>query len=95
MPEQEQPIDPKLREQMEGIGRALDAAFNAPGHPKKLAFALFLFPFDNAEDHRSNYISNGNREDMIATLKEFIARAEGTYVEPRRMPGDADTKGHM
>lgn len=82
MPEQERPIDPELRTQMQGIGAALDFAFNGPESPKKYAFALFVFPFGSSDDHRSNYISNGTREDMIATLKEFIARSEGSYVKP-------------
>lgn len=81
-PEAEQPIQPQYVGQMNALGRVIDEIFNPDPDNKQTAFALFLFPFGAGDDHRSNYISNSNREDMIATLKEFIARAEGTYVEP-------------
>jgi len=38
-------------------------------------FALFLFEF--GEDNLLNYISNAHRDDMVATLREFIAAHEG------------------
>lgn len=79
--EKEQPVEPKYREQMNELGRLINEFFNPDGN-KKTGFALFVFPFGQGDDHRSNYISNANREDMLATLKEFIARAEGRYVEP-------------
>jgi hypothetical protein len=85
MPEREQPIEPRFREQMNRIGRAIDMAFNGDvlsPEDKKVAFALFIFPFGQPNgEHRSNYISNARRPDIVATLKEFIARMEGTFVE--------------
>lgn len=77
MPEQEQPIQPSLSTLMNDLGRLLNEYLK----PNDLCFALFIFQAGQGDDHRSNYISNTNREDMIATLKEFIARAEGRYVE--------------
>jgi hypothetical protein len=43
---------------------------------KGYGFALFVFPF-NGDRGRMNYISNAEREDMVAALKEFIANSEG------------------
>ena len=82
--EREQSIQPELVEQMNMIGRAIDISFNGNANTidKKVAFALFIFPFGQPNnEHRSNYISNAQRQDIIATLKEFIARMEGTFVE--------------
>lgn len=82
MKEKEQPIQDEYRDRMQVVGRIIDAAFNDPKKPKQTGFALFIFPFGQGDDHRSNYISNASRKDMIATLKEFIAKNEGTYEEP-------------
>jgi hypothetical protein len=35
--------------------------------------------FGKIEGGRVNYISNGNREDMLAMMREYLARAEGRY----------------
>ena len=48
-----------------------------------------VFPFGQPNGkHRANYLSNANREDMLATMKEFIARAEGRYVEAEAQKGE-------
>jgi hypothetical protein len=78
-----QPIEPRYRELMNEIGELLDQALNPDG-VKRNGFALLVFPFGQPEgEHRSNYISNADREDMLASMKEFIARAEGRYQEPQ------------
>ena len=41
---------------------------------KDIGFALFVFPFK--APGISNYVSNGNREDMIKALKETVRRFE-------------------
>lgn len=69
------PIDPKVREAMQGIGKILGDLFK----PANCGFALLVFDFGDAG--RMNYISNGRREDMLASMKEFIARAEGRHHE--------------
>ena len=81
--EKEQPIEPEFEKRMRLLADILDMTFNQgyKGHDRKVAFALFVFKFGSGPDHRSNYVSNANREDMLATLKEFIARAEGRYQE--------------
>ena len=76
-----QPIQDQYHKVMNDIGRILEGAIN-PNGEKVNGFALLMFPFGQPDNpHRCNYISNANREDMLATMKEFIARAEGRYVE--------------
>jgi len=79
----EQPIEPEVNEVMNELGHFLDAFFKKMTG-KKWGFALLVFKFGQGDDHRCNYISNSNREDMIATMKEFIARNEGTYINPTK-----------
>jgi hypothetical protein len=52
----------------------------APG----IGFALITFPLNGNSDQLMNYISNGQREDMIHALKELLAKWEsGTdYMTP-------------
>jgi hypothetical protein len=79
--EQEQSIQNQYTVLMNDLGRFLDNRFN-PDSIRHTGFALLVFPFGQPnDDHRVNYISNVNREDMLACMKEFIARAEGRYVE--------------
>lgn len=81
MIEQEQPIEPALKALMNDIGKILARALNehTKGTSEKYGFALLMFGLKGDETTRMNYISNANREDMLAALKEFIARNEGTY----------------
>lgn len=81
--EKEQPIEPEVREKMIKLGYFLDEYLNGSNkNNRKWGFALLVFKFGSGKDHRSNYLSNCIREDMIATMKEFIARNEGTYIDP-------------
>ena len=41
------------------------------------AVTLLIAPFNQITDGRVNYISNANRDDVRAMLKEFLARDEG------------------
>lgn len=81
----EQPLQPEVKEKARALGDAINHFLNGPAAPgeRKWGFALFMFPFGGGDDHRSNYLSNADRETMLATLKEFIARAEGRFNEPR------------
>lgn len=72
------PIQKRYREGMDAIARGLDEAFNGAG-PKKIGFVLLMAEFGKIDGGRVNYISNGDRTDMIAMLKEWLARAEGRY----------------
>jgi hypothetical protein len=84
--DKEQPIQDQYREQMRAVAKAIDGFLNPDG-VKRNGFALLVFPFGQPDDsHRSNYISNADREDMLATMKEFIARAEGRYADDSGVP---------
>ena len=63
-------IPPELRERMNDIGGLLDDVFDGKG------FALLVFDF--GPDGMMNYISNAERDDMLAAMREFIASHEGS-----------------
>jgi hypothetical protein len=73
------PIEPRYIEQMNALAGAVDELFNGDnrGNERKVGFVIMVFPFG---DHsgRCNYISNGaDRKDVVALMKEMIARFEG------------------
>lgn len=75
------PIVPEQREMMNALAATLDEIFNGEERPGKVGFVLLTFNFGQTQGGRVNYISNANRADMRAAMREFIARAEGRYVE--------------
>lgn len=85
----DQPIEEAYHAQMSAIAKALDEMFNGKIGKKKTAFVLLTAHFGDIKDSRVNYISNAERTDTLAMMKEFIARAEGRYVET----DDAAEKG--
>ena len=72
----EEPIEAEFIEVMNNIAKALDHTFNgrAPLGERTVGFVLLAFKFGT--EGRVNYISNANRADTLAAMKEFIARAE-------------------
>jgi hypothetical protein len=44
------------------------------------AVILLVAPFNAPKGARTNYISNGKREDIVVYLKELVARFEGRVV---------------
>jgi hypothetical protein len=74
------PIQREYREIMNTVAGTLDRVFNPAGEPKQIGFVLLMAEFGKTEGGRVNYISNGDRADMIAMMKEWLARAEGRYV---------------
>lgn len=81
MMEKEQPIEPALVELMNDIGRIIARALKETVQHtgEQYGFALLMFGTKGEESSRMNYISNCDRSDMLALMKEFIARNEGTY----------------
>lgn len=75
------PIQQRYRAGINAIAHDLDDAFNGSVRPKKIGFVLLMAEFGKIEGGRVNYISNGERADMIAMVKEWLARAEGRYSE--------------
>lgn len=79
------PIEEEQRLFMNAVAESLDNLFNPPlpGLPKakpsdkQITFVLLTAKFGEVENGRVNYISNGDREDMVAMLKELLARFEG------------------
>jgi len=50
--------------------------------PKDWSFALLAFP----PDKPLNYVSNGNREDVLWLMKEFVAKSDAGLVGPPNPP---------
>jgi len=71
------PVDAEYHGKMEFLARQMDHLFNGDlrGEHRKVGFVLMVFPF--GEGGRANYVSNANRADIVATMKEQIARFEG------------------
>lgn len=71
------PLDEIHAEKMRRIARRLDAIFNGNkrGSERDWGFALMVFPF-NGSPGNCNYISNGQRAQMIELLKDQLKRFE-------------------
>lgn len=80
------PIQQQYRVVMKRLARKIDKWLNGDARPlqRKLGFVLLVAEFGKIEDGRVNYISNGEREDMIAMLKEYLGRLEGRSVDGPR-----------
>lgn len=76
------PIDPRVRKSMNKLARDIDQGLNGKAHgdKRRFGFILLVAEFGLIENGRVNYISNGQREDMIAMLREYLARVEGRAV---------------
>lgn len=64
-------IDTTIAPHMQAAMRALVQAFPMCG------IVLLVAPFDAPPDARVNYISNGQRTDIVTMMKEVVARFEG------------------
>jgi hypothetical protein len=77
------PIEEAYRGKMQFLAKQLDHLFNGDlrGQDRSTGFVLMVFPLNEASDAdtgRCNYISNGaDRKDVVALMKEMIARFEG------------------
>ena len=77
------PIQPAYKRQMNELAHVIDLWLNGPKQPginPNLGFILLTAEFGKIDGGRVNYISNGDRKDMIAMLKEYLARCEGRVV---------------
>lgn len=70
-------IDKKTTDLMTGLAAGLDEILNENKKPKRNGFVLLVFPFGGEPGKRCNYVSNGERADIVVLLKEMIARFEG------------------
>ena len=62
---------------MQALAGGIDEILNGNVLPKKNGFVVLVFPFDQVDGARTNYVSNCDRKDIIAALKEVTARFEG------------------
>lgn len=76
-----EPVEPQFMLMMNTLARVLDDTFNRglKGDARTVGFVLLTFNF--GDTGRVNYISNADRDDVIATMRAFIARAEGRTVD--------------
>src|SRR5215468_10919793 len=73
------PIQKEVHEKMKAIMQALDEFVNdgIKGEARPWGFIVMMFPYGDHEG-RCNYMSNGaDRRDVVALMKEMIARFEG------------------
>lgn len=83
------PIQEQYRRQMNKLARTIDEYFNGrrkPGRKPRVGFILLTAEFGKIDGGRVNYISNGERADMIAMLREYLARVEGRYSDGTGRP---------
>lgn len=68
-------------EVMRVLAQAIDSFLNGDERglvdERQIVFALLVFPLSQPEGARTNWVSNGERKDMIVALKEIVARFEG------------------
>lgn len=79
------PIEQQFSGMMNVIATVLDETFNGPdckAEDRKVAFTLLVANFGQIDNGRVNYISNGNRSDIIAMMKEITARFEAQAEKP-------------
>jgi hypothetical protein len=75
MPTPKSKLD-ETSQMMRAMARSIDDTLNTGAGPKKAGFVLLVMPFDGPPGARTNYISNAEREDVVAMLKEVVARFE-------------------
>ena len=66
---------------MQSLARHADKTLNGNVGRSRNGFVILAFPFDKLSDGQVNYVSNAQREDIIVSLKEIIARLEGRLQE--------------
>ncbi len=83
------PVEQKFRGFMQRLASTVDGMLRKK-FKRKIGFTILLFELNEFSGGRVNYISNADRADMIAAMKEWIARQEGRYVEPDPMKKGLD-----
>lgn len=63
---------------MQSLAKGIDEILNGNVSSKQNGFVILVFPFDQVEGSRTNYVSNCDRKDIVAALKEVTARFEGS-----------------
>jgi hypothetical protein len=68
--------------QLDILAKALEEVL-AEIYGKRLGFALFMFPWGEAEGEAGDYVSNSTRETMIKFMREVADRLEAGEEIPR------------
>ena len=63
---------------MQGFAKAIDEKLNTGKN--RCGFVVLVFPFDQPEGNRTNYVSNCERAEILTALKEITARFEGRVI---------------
>lgn len=63
----------RTKEQMQAVAAGMDNVLNGQGE-KKFGFVVLVYPMNGKEGNRTNYVSNGNRQEIIAAMKEIVER---------------------
>lgn len=66
---------------MQDAARMVDALINPSAGKRQNGFVLLVFPFDKPAGARTNYVGNTDRKEIVAALKEIVARFEGRVVD--------------
>ncbi|MBB4342128.1 hypothetical protein [Rhizobium leguminosarum] len=62
---------------MQMIATVLDGVLNKDTSDNKYGFCLLVFEKEGETGSRTNYVSNCERKDILAALKEVTGRFEG------------------
>ena len=66
---------------MQDAARMVDALINPTAGTRQNGFVVLVFPLDQPDGSRTNYVSNVERQSIIAALKEIVARFEGRAID--------------
>lgn len=66
---------------MQDAAKLVDTLVNPTAGQRENGFVLLVFPFNKPEGNRVNYVSNLERTEIVAALKEIVARFEGRAVD--------------
>lgn len=69
------PSRKQLERELQGIMRALDETLHKV-HGERIGVTLFVFELGSDDGTNVVYISNANRDSMIAAVKEWLARVD-------------------
>lgn len=74
-------IESKYQDHMVHFAGEIDKKMNGTDRPREHGFVLLMFGFgEGGKDKTMNYISNADRETVIAALKELVANLEGRMI---------------
>jgi hypothetical protein len=70
------PIEQAFRKKMQALAQGIDEILNGRNQPKENGFILMMFKLGD-KPGRCNYISNAERADVVALLREQLRYFEG------------------